>query len=138
MNSKLFSIDELKFPLIDSEALMDQVIKSIGGCRVEELLTTGHPNFKNADYICEADKVIIELKTFKEEFKFSNYQSFLLKTVKEFIKEPDFKLSTVFNLSQLNDPKKKKIIDFFKKKFKPPIRTANKQIKETKIHLSKL
>ncbi len=60
---------------MNTEAVMNDVVAMVGGCRVDSLLPpndTQRP--KNADYIFRNDNVIAELKTLKQVFTPEYYQ----------------------------------------------------------------
>jgi hypothetical protein len=52
---------------IDSEQWMNEVIRSVGGQRICELVGA-NPSFDNADYLFLNDDVVAELKTLHKDF----------------------------------------------------------------------
>ena len=51
--------------LIDIEKEFDNFVPEVGGQRVDELIGKS-PNFDNADYVFDDDKIVAELKCLQE------------------------------------------------------------------------
>ena len=127
-------------PHIDVEPEFDECVSSIGGQRVAEIV--GHsPNFRNADYIFADDVVVAELKCLEED-----------KGRDEALKEKVHRLYNQYfdtgktdliiygeveiNANDVSEDFGRDIMELYRRPIQRVIKTANKQIRQTKIHLN--
>lgn len=126
---------------LDIEYEFDTLIPSIGGIRVDSIVGKS-PNFDNADYLFDADKIILELKCLQDnKLQDVELNKKIFKHFRKWRKQGlDIQLSydgwrgTISNLPRECS---NEILKIYSKSIKRRVLKANKQIKETKNHLNK-
>lgn len=118
------------------EKTWDKFVQSMGGKRISDFLTRS-PDFENADYFFESERIVAELKEVETEFGNSKafqsgYESLLKRLMSE---DPSWKPVSLGGKG--NYPKW--FYPEFVRIFRPPIsrilKKANRQLRETKKYL---
>ncbi len=125
--------------LIPIEDAIDEVVQSIGGDLVEDLLPKNANRPLNADYVFQSDNVIAELKRLAKDISEDPaYQKALQKMFDDFAREglyippPSPTSRVVVQARELPEECAYRWIDLLKPKIEQHVRKASKQIKSTK------
>ena len=126
---------------IDSEKLMDEVVRAIDGRRVREIVGD-NPPFDNADYLWTKDDIVSEMKNLEKDF-FSDpaISDGMLKMYNRWVDEgkdvPLMYGEGLLRTDQLPIECARELISIFKDKLESAVlRKANRQIRETKVNLN--
>ncbi len=129
-------MNEKPIPIEDA---IDEVVQSIGGDLVEDLLPKDASRPLNADYVFQSDNVIAELKRLvKDVSEDPAYQKTLQKMFDDFVREglwtppPSPTGKVVVNIRDLPKECAYRWIDILKPRVEQIIKKASKQIKSTK------
>jgi hypothetical protein len=126
---------------IDSEKLIDEVVRVVGGQRVRELVGE-NPPFDNADYLFTKDNIISELKDLEKDFLSDptvndRMQEMYNRWLDEGKEIPTMYGEGVLQTDQIPVECARKLMGIFKDKLESAVlRKANRQIRETKEKLN--
>jgi hypothetical protein len=126
---------------IDSEKLMDEVVRAIDGRRVREIVGD-NPPFDNADYLWTKDDIVSEMKNLEKDFLSDPAISDRMHEMyNRWVDEgKDVPLMYGEGLLRTDQPPiecARELINIFKDKLESVVlRKANRQIRETKVNLN--
>jgi len=126
---------------IDSEKLMDEVVRAVGGQRVREIVGD-NPPFDNADYLWMKDRIVSEMKNLEKDFlsdpAVSDKMHEMYNRWRDENKDvPIMYVERVLRTDQLPVECARELIGIFKDKLESAVlRKANRQIRDTKENLN--
>jgi hypothetical protein len=125
---------------IDSERLMDEVVCTVGGQRVREIVGD-NPPFDNADYLWMKDRIVSEMKNLEKDFLIdpavSDKMHEMYKCWLDEGKDVPINYGEgILRTDQIPVESARELIGIFKGKLESGVlRKANRQIRETKKNL---
>lgn len=126
---------------IDSENLMDEVVRALGGQRIRELVGE-NPRFDNADYLFTADNIISEMKNLEKDFLSDpevddKMHQMYNRWVDEGKSVPIILGEGILRTDQLPLGCRRELVGIFKDKLESAVlRKANRQIRDTKKNVN--
>ncbi|MES1147161.1 MAG: hypothetical protein ABUL49_00235 [bacterium] len=119
------------------EPELDKVVDAMGGIRVSTLVGLS-PDFDNADYLFEAERVVAELKILEKD-SFSDFAGHVKQAILGAIKAgklpPPKPGKTIYETADLPFEDQRRVFEKLRGPLKLVIQKANKQIKATKKRL---
>lgn len=113
------------------EPLLNEFVTSVGGELVSELIS-GNPDFENADYLFRSSRVVIELKSFQEDFADrKKVQNKTFELWKKWFGEGSVKFGHIFRPNELPRDKRRVFQRLYSEPIRRILKKANRQLRYT-------